>query len=263
MPHRTWRCPRAKSACGSSTTLHDFSSRWRPGPACWCSSTTFTGPIRARCRFCTTCCAIFATIACSSSPAIARSSWIARIRWHRRSSTGTASAWRCACRSDVCLAPTRRTLIATLFGVDRVSDELVDALYRETEGNPFFIEEVIKSLIEQGEIYREGETWGRKKTEELSIPAKREGGDRAPAHAPGRADRGCVADGRCARQAFPVRRAVRRVGGERRRAARRARRSQRSPARSRDQRRRARRFRHRRRRSHSRTTRSARCSTRN
>ena len=61
-------------------------------------------------------------------------------------------------------------LIAALFGVDRVSDDLVGALYRETEGNPFFIEEVIKSLIEQGEIYREGDTWGRKKTDELSIP---------------------------------------------------------------------------------------------
>ncbi len=61
-------------------------------------------------------------------------------------------------------------LIAALFGVDRVSDELVVALYRETEGNPFFVEEVIKSLIEQGEIYREGDSWGRKETQELSIP---------------------------------------------------------------------------------------------
>ncbi|MGI8930971.1 MAG: ATP-binding protein, partial [Sphingomicrobium sp.] len=32
------------------------------------------------------------------------------------------------------------------------------------------IEEVIKSLIEQGEIYREGDTWGRRETHELSIP---------------------------------------------------------------------------------------------
>src|SRR4029450_2939745 len=47
---------------------------------------------------------------------------------------------------------------------------LVSALYGETEGNPFFIEEVIKSLIEQGQIYREGEGWGRKETNELHIP---------------------------------------------------------------------------------------------
>ena len=51
-----------------------------------------------------------------------------------------------------------------------MSDELAAALYRETEGNPFFVEEVIKSLIEQGEIYRDGDRWGRKETHELAIP---------------------------------------------------------------------------------------------
>jgi class 3 adenylate cyclase/tetratricopeptide (TPR) repeat protein len=62
------------------------------------------------------------------------------------------------------------TLLATLFQVDTVSDEFAAALYRETEGNPFFIEEVVKSLIEQGEIYREGDGWSRKETHELAIP---------------------------------------------------------------------------------------------
>lgn len=61
-------------------------------------------------------------------------------------------------------------LVATLFGVQTVSEEFVSALYRETEGNPFFIEEVIKSLIEQGQIYREQEGWGRMETHELAIP---------------------------------------------------------------------------------------------
>ncbi len=51
-----------------------------------------------------------------------------------------------------------------------MSDEFVDALYRETEGNPFFLEEVVKSLIEQGQIYREDGGWGRKATHELAIP---------------------------------------------------------------------------------------------
>ena len=61
-------------------------------------------------------------------------------------------------------------LIAMLFGQETVSDEFVDALYRETEGNPFFLEEVVKSLIEQGQIYRENGGWGRKETHELTIP---------------------------------------------------------------------------------------------
>ncbi|HQR10772.1 MAG TPA: AAA family ATPase [Casimicrobiaceae bacterium] len=62
------------------------------------------------------------------------------------------------------------TLLATLFGVANVSDDFIEALYRETEGNPFFIEEVIKSLIEQGQIYRDGDKWGREETQELAIP---------------------------------------------------------------------------------------------
>ncbi len=61
-------------------------------------------------------------------------------------------------------------LLAALFGVESVSDDLAAALYRETEGNPFFIEEVIKSLIEQGQIYRDEDGWGRKETHELVIP---------------------------------------------------------------------------------------------
>jgi class 3 adenylate cyclase len=61
-------------------------------------------------------------------------------------------------------------LLATLFGQESVADDFAMALYRETEGNPFFIEEVVKSLIEQGQIYREGERWQRKETHELAIP---------------------------------------------------------------------------------------------
>jgi len=61
-------------------------------------------------------------------------------------------------------------LIAMLFGQETVGAEFVDALYRETEGNPFFLEEVVKSMIEQGEIYREDGGWGRKEMHELAIP---------------------------------------------------------------------------------------------
>ena len=43
-------------------------------------------------------------------------------------------------------------------------------MYVETEGNPFFIEEVVKALIEQGQIYRENDQWQRKEISELAIP---------------------------------------------------------------------------------------------
>jgi predicted ATPase len=62
------------------------------------------------------------------------------------------------------------TLLAALFGQASVSREFAEVLFRETEGNPFFIEEVVKSLIEQGQIYREDGRWGRKEITELAIP---------------------------------------------------------------------------------------------
>ena len=43
-------------------------------------------------------------------------------------------------------------------------------MFRETEGNPFFVEEVVKALIEQGEIYRSGDRWRRREIHELTIP---------------------------------------------------------------------------------------------
>jgi class 3 adenylate cyclase len=46
----------------------------------------------------------------------------------------------------------------------------IAALHHETEGNPFFIEEVLKHLVEEGAIYREGGRWHVKPLEEFSVP---------------------------------------------------------------------------------------------
>ena len=62
------------------------------------------------------------------------------------------------------------TLLATLFSQDTVSPAFAAALYRETEGNPFFVEEVVKSLIERGEIYRSDGEWNRNEARELTLP---------------------------------------------------------------------------------------------
>jgi len=61
-------------------------------------------------------------------------------------------------------------LLASLFQAETVSPEFVEAIQRETEGNPFFIEEVVKALIESGVVYREDGRWERKAIEELAIP---------------------------------------------------------------------------------------------
>ena len=52
-------------------------------------------------------------------------------------------------------------LLATLFGMQSVSEEFVAALYRETEGNPFFIEEVDQVADRAGaDLSRAGAGWG-------------------------------------------------------------------------------------------------------
>jgi class 3 adenylate cyclase/tetratricopeptide (TPR) repeat protein len=61
-------------------------------------------------------------------------------------------------------------LVGSLFGQEHVSDEFIDLLYSETEGNPFFVEETVKALIEQGSIYREGDSWQRDDVERLVVP---------------------------------------------------------------------------------------------
>jgi DNA-binding CsgD family transcriptional regulator/uncharacterized protein HemY len=48
--------------------------------------------------------------------------------------------------------------------------ELLDAMYSLTEGNPFFIEEILKSLMESGDIYFKQGGWKRKELRELQIP---------------------------------------------------------------------------------------------
>ncbi|HEY7295276.1 MAG TPA: AAA family ATPase, partial [Dehalococcoidia bacterium] len=48
--------------------------------------------------------------------------------------------------------------------------EFLDAVYGLTEGNPFFIEEVLKALVAAGDIFRVGDAWDRRPLGELRIP---------------------------------------------------------------------------------------------
>ncbi len=60
--------------------------------------------------------------------------------------------------------------VASLLGQASMAPGFAEIIYRETEGNPFFIEEVIKSLIEREQIYRVGERWQCQRIPELWIP---------------------------------------------------------------------------------------------
>ena len=51
-------------------------------------------------------------------------------------------------------------LLATIFQ-EEVSMEFTEGIYNETEGNPVFIEEVCKSLVEEGMLYFEDGEWHR------------------------------------------------------------------------------------------------------
>jgi eukaryotic-like serine/threonine-protein kinase len=62
-----------------------------------------------------------------------------------------------------------RELLGALLG-EQVSAEFSDAVHRETEGNPFFVEEVLKSLIEQGAVGRKSGQWTSGEVADLVIP---------------------------------------------------------------------------------------------
>src|SRR5262249_30094757 len=51
-----------------------------------------------------------------------------------------------------------------------VRAELLDAIYMLTEGNPFYIEELLKALVAAGDIFYADGAWNRKPLAELRIP---------------------------------------------------------------------------------------------
>jgi len=51
-----------------------------------------------------------------------------------------------------------------------ISQEFLDIIFPLTEGNPFFIEEILKALIADGDIFYADGTWDRKEIDQLRIP---------------------------------------------------------------------------------------------
>ena len=63
-----------------------------------------------------------------------------------------------------------RALIAGIGGHD-IPEAFVDTMFRRTEGNPFFLEEILRHLAEEGIIYRAGERWtSRCAPDQMGIP---------------------------------------------------------------------------------------------
>jgi class 3 adenylate cyclase/tetratricopeptide (TPR) repeat protein len=61
-------------------------------------------------------------------------------------------------------------LIKRTFGEQTVSPGFADLIYERTHGNPFFVEEVLRSLVEDGTIFRTERKWDRKSIQEIVLP---------------------------------------------------------------------------------------------
>ncbi len=62
-------------------------------------------------------------------------------------------------------------LLKKAFGIEEgVAGEFVDRLHEWTQGNPFFLEETLQSLIRSGHLYRKGGAWLGWEVRELELP---------------------------------------------------------------------------------------------
>ena len=67
--------------------------------------------------------------------------------------------------------PESRTLVSKLLTIESLADDTRDSILARAEGNPFFVEEVIRMLIDRGAIVRDGERWvATDKVAEVEIP---------------------------------------------------------------------------------------------
>ncbi len=67
--------------------------------------------------------------------------------------------------------PETANMVGAIFGLTRAPQvDFVEALYALTDGNPFFVEEVLKTCVTEGDIFQLGGHWGRKPLSQLQIP---------------------------------------------------------------------------------------------
>ena len=52
-----------------------------------------------------------------------------------------------------------RRLVESLMTIDDLPASVKDLILRKSQGNPFFVEEVVRSMIDSGVVYREGDFW--------------------------------------------------------------------------------------------------------
>ncbi|MFC1717930.1 AAA family ATPase [Candidatus Poribacteria bacterium] len=64
-----------------------------------------------------------------------------------------------------------RRLVESLLSIENLPESVRESILEKAEGNPFFVEEVIRSLIESDIIYQDGVRWmARKEIEDIAVP---------------------------------------------------------------------------------------------
>ena len=61
-------------------------------------------------------------------------------------------------------------LVSSAIGGREVSAEFVALLHQRTDGNPFFTQEVLRALVERGDLYHENGRWERRALDEIEVP---------------------------------------------------------------------------------------------
>jgi DNA-binding SARP family transcriptional activator/predicted ATPase len=85
-------------------------------------------------------------------------------RKHRCAHLGTIAAQKCGeayvelSLRELTTGQGRR-LMSSLLGIGTLPPALVDVVLERTQGNPFFIEEIVRSLIDDGIVYAEQDGW--------------------------------------------------------------------------------------------------------
>jgi predicted ATPase len=66
--------------------------------------------------------------------------------------------------------PETLELAKQVLGQESISPDFSDLLYQHTGGNPFFIEEILRALVEDGTIFRTDKGWDHKPIRDIAMP---------------------------------------------------------------------------------------------
>jgi class 3 adenylate cyclase/tetratricopeptide (TPR) repeat protein/regulation of enolase protein 1 (concanavalin A-like superfamily) len=97
-------------------------------------------------------------------------------REHRSWHIGAQASGKCPDRyTEITLRPLNphesRRLVESLLSIENLPETVKESILQKAEGNPFFVEEVIRSLIESGVVYQDGERWlARGEVEDIAVP---------------------------------------------------------------------------------------------